>query len=155
MKRFFLLAVVVESLLAACQGNQSPGPIVTQSTAPPTAAVVEIGKPVTQVSEVLGVWKLAHHPHWPEAYLLLDQEGNYMFSPSPGPESGSEPGQFWFEKGVFMIKDDLCPTPGQYRMLKAGEGVQTTLSLTLIEDNCTARVEILTAGLSTWVGTLQ
>jgi hypothetical protein len=40
-------------------------------------------------------------------------------------------------------------------MLKAGEGVQTTLSLTLIEDNCTARVEILTAGLSTWVGTLQ
>jgi hypothetical protein len=180
MKRWILMIFAFALFLAGCQGNinhtaasepnqaitapslAAQTPAATSITLPeatptsvqsmPTAAPAGIA--ITKIDDMVGVWKLVHHPHFPQAYWLLSPDGKYKFASNPDGTGPSESGKDWFEDGIFMISDDFCPTPGKYTVQKIGEGDQSSLSLTMIEDNCAARQKILTAGTSTWVGPL-
>jgi hypothetical protein len=53
MKRWFLLVAVFILLISAC-GQKDP---VSKTTS----------EDISQASEIIGVWKLAHHPHYETA----------------------------------------------------------------------------------------
>jgi hypothetical protein len=82
----------------------------------------------------------------------LSQDGKYQFSPDQNGGGSSESGKYWFENGEFLISDDFCPTPGHYTIQKVSDGDQVSLNVTVVQDDCEARKNILTSGLSTWVG---
>jgi hypothetical protein len=137
-------------LLVACQGIAAPGALIAQPTPVFTAGVVNISR----AGELTGIWTLTSHPHYKLAYWLLRPDGTYTFSPSQDGGRPSESGRYWFEEDLFLIKDDFCPTPGKYTVMKQGEAENTALVIRVVEDGCPARVKILTTGPATRFGDL-
>jgi hypothetical protein len=137
-------------LLVACQGSAAPGALIAQPTPVFTAEIVN----VSRAGELTGIWTLTSHPHYKLAYWLLRSDGTYTFSPNQDGGRPSESGRYWFEEGLLLIKDDFCPTPGKYTVMKQEEAGGSALVIALVEDGCTTRARILTSGPVTWFGDL-
>ncbi len=104
----------------------------------------------TQVADVAGIWWQIDHPHYDPAYLILRQDGTYTFASNPDGEHGAS-GQYWFEDGKFMISDAFCTVPGEYEVnVKEQKGDPLSLAFSLVEDDCPARVGILTTKEAIW-----
>jgi hypothetical protein len=142
---------IILFFLAACQGKVAPTPADQPSVPAPTAA----GTTIDRAEDILGVWTLTSHPHYKSAYWLLRPDGTYTFSPNQDGGRPSESGKYWFEGGQLYIKDDFCPTPGKYTVMKQDRAGIPTLVISLVEDGCTARVRILTTSPEVWFGALQ
>jgi hypothetical protein len=136
--------------LAACQGMAASSLKVAQ----PTPVSTPVGQTIRQADEITGIWILTSHPHFKLAYWLLRPDGTYTFSPNQDGGRPSESGRYWFEEGLFLIKDDFCPTPGKYMVTKQKRAGDTALVIALVEDGCATRVRILTSGPVTWFGEL-
>jgi len=135
----------------ACQGSVAPTPGDQPAAITTTAA----GVAINQADQILGVWTLTSHPHYKLAYWLLRPDGTYTFSPNQDGGRPSESGKYWFEAGQLQIKDDFCPTPGKYTVMKQDQAGEPSLIISLVEDDCMARVKILTTSPEVWFGALQ
>ncbi len=139
----------VALVLAACQAKAAPA----EQSAIPTPTTTGIA--INRADEMLGVWMLTSHPHYKPAYWLVRPDGTYTFSPNQDGGRPSESGIYWFEAGQLLIKDDFCPTPGKYTVMKQDQAGGSSLIISLVEDGCTARVKILTSSPEVWFGSLQ
>ena len=149
--RLLYMVMSMVLVLAACQGQVAPTPADQPPVTTPTAAGINI----TQADQMLGVWTLTSHPHYKTAYWLVRPDGTYTFSPNQDGGRPSESGKYWFEAGQLQIKDDFCPTPGKYTVMKQDQAGGPSLIISLVEDGCTARVKILTTSPEVWFGSLQ
>ena len=132
MKRQALLLCALAIVLTGCQLSQA--------------------RQASQVQDVMGVWWQLDHPHYDPAYLILREEGTYTIASNPEGENGVS-GEFWFEGAHFFIRDDFCSIPGEYEVsLKEEDGKPLSLAFSLVEDECSARVGILTSREATWFG---
>ena len=130
MKRQVLLLTALAIVLTGCQLSQA--------------------RQTSQVQDVMGVWWQLDHPHYDPAYLILREEGTYTLASNPEGENGVS-GEFWFEGAYFLIRDDFCRIPGKYEVtLKEDDGKPVSLAFALVEDECSARVGILTSREAIW-----
>jgi hypothetical protein len=174
MKTRWILLSAATILLSACQASSTPSPVSLPDTSlkteappetirlpdptntpiPPTETPVTAGTTVTQAEDIQGIWTITTHPHYKNAYWLIQEDGTYKFSPNADGGRPSESGKYWFEVGLFFVTDDFCPKPGRYEVRKTG-GPDTELSIKLVEDACSARIKILTGAVATWYRPLQ
>lgn len=175
MKRLLVFLPAIIILLSACQASNMPKqasaaqnlPVTNTSleTTPPlkltntplasnTEAPGSAGEKITQAKDIEGIWNITTHPHYKQAYWLVQEDGTYKFSPNVDGGRPSESGKYWFQDGQLFITDDFCPKPGRYDAQKTG-GPVIKLSMKLVEDQCAARVKILTGDSATWYGPLQ
>jgi hypothetical protein len=149
-RKGLVLVIVVIAVLTSCQEKAALTPIAETPASMPAPSSKQIGR----AEEIIGIWMVTSHPHYRPAFWLLRLDGTYTFSPHRDGGRPSESGRYWFEENTLLIKDDFCPPPGKYTVTKQVDAELSTLSIALKDDNCTARVKILTTAPEIWFSAL-
>ena len=111
---------------------------------------------ITQAGELEGVWALSDPPGSPPLYWLFRPDGTYSIARQPDGSRSLYSGKYWFENGIFYSTNDLCPTPGQYRLaISQPPDQEIKLEFTLVEDACEGRKKDYTQAEVTWPEPLQ
>ena len=143
MKKHTMLVLVVCALLCGCQLVDMLSPWRPDDSGEPVAA--------TRREQLQGTWHARRH------WLRFDRDGSYAadeVNPGPRPcgECGAE-GQFWFEDGLFLIKDRqsgqgcFWGEVGRYEVTVLHRGY---LVFEGLEDECTGRKVILERSVWLW-----
>ena len=148
MAVLFLTGCATPPAAPTAQVTASPAPTVTPAPTPfpkpHTVTPTPAGSLVNQSQDLVGLWQV-DNPHWEPAYMIIREDGTYTWSPHPDGSSPSQSGKFWFEGAVFHILNDFCGKPGTYEVRRHDAvGQPATLSFTMLEDDCSAEVRILT-----------
>lgn len=128
--------LVFSVLVAAC---------VPARAAPATQGDV----PVTQASQIVGVWR-TYNPDCRTEFLLVHADDTWTTSCNRDGSHGSS-GKYSLEGGRFAVTDDYCTNGGQYQVYAPEPGASgKTLTFKTIKDDCASRVQLLTTQPVTW-----
>ncbi len=142
LRRYLVSLVLTALLLAAC----APAAPVTTPTPP--------GQSITSADQMVGVWQ-TFNPHCEPGYMLIRPDETYTWSCSKDGTNQSLTGRYSLDGSHFIIANDLCQG-GEFdaRLLPASGQQPKSLAFTLIKDDCSEEVDILTKEPVLWVGTL-
>ena len=134
-RSLLLIPLVAGMLLAACSPAARPTPA---------------GEPVTSADQIVGIWQ-TFNPHCQPGYMLIRPDGTYTWACSK--DGGDQPltGRYSLDGSRMLIANDLCQG-GQFdlRLLQQPK----SLAFTLVKDDCSGEVDIMTKEPVLWVGTL-
>ena len=136
--RAILVAILPVVLLTAC------GPAAT-----PTPA----GQPLTSADQIVGVWQ-TFNPHCDPGYMLIRPDGTYSWACSKDGTDQGLSGRYSLDGSRLVIANDLCQGGEFEARLVQGAGQNKSLAFTVIKDDCSGEVDIMTKQPFLWVGSL-
>ncbi len=136
-----MMLVLPALLLAAC------------APAAPTATPTPAGQPVTSSDQIVGVWQ-TFNPHCQPGYMLIRPDGTYTWSCSKDGTDQSLSGRYSLDGSRLLIANDLCQG-GEFDVrLVQPSGQTKSLAFTLVKDDCSGEVDIMTKQPVLWVSAL-
>ncbi len=138
MKSIVNFTLILVAILAAC-GQAQPS-----KTA---------GVPVTQASDLVGIWQLQIPGHGTN-YLLVRPDDTYSIAPNKDGSHGQS-GTYSFINGAIDITNEICGQDSTYTVRRQDlNGHPETLLFTPVKAPCPELTGFLTQPAPTWVGPL-
>lgn len=145
------LAEPVRNLLSIL--TLSTALLVACAPAVPAATPTPVGQPVTSADQIVGVWQ-TFNPHCAPGYMLIRPDGTYTWACSQDGTNQSLTGRYSLDGSRMLIANDLCQG-GQFDVrLVPASGGSKSLAFTLVKDDCSGEVDIMTKQPVLWVSPL-
>src|SRR5512135_2049926 len=153
-----LIILAASLALASCSPYSAPSvpTSVPPSSAPtqaPAASPTLAGQPVTSADQIVRVWQ-NFNPHCKIGFILIRPDGTDTTACSQDGTNQAISGKYSLQGSRITLNNDLCQG-GQYdvRILQGGSQPKSLL-FTVVKDDCSEEVQIMTQQPFLWVGAL-
>lgn len=153
-----LIILAASMALTACSPYAAPSvpTSVIPSSAPTLAAAASptpAGQPVTGADQIVGVWQ-NFNPHCKTGFILFRPDGTDTTACSQDGTDQAISGKYSLQGSRITLNNDLCQG-GQYdvRIVQGGSQPKSLL-FTVVKDDCSEEVQIMTQQPFLWVSAL-